>query len=530
MDIPQLFFGKFTQYLSDLLYSLITYGISFAALGLLTGIFLVIMAKRKGLLRRPYSTWTVFAGINYVYVPILLATMGGFLGTIYGGHSCIGRFIDDHTDFLARNGQSYIAQILTIAPEIDWSTYQGKTLDEILADEMSKRNGAAPGSEKYEYFKVINQAVVSHALNEAGISTALRDPRMVLQEFEGRRLPGNAFIGMARVVHEYCDDFFAKQYLWVFGAFLPFLFFPVAEYGLFRVLVRQKIVPAPVAALRPVTREREVNRGSHLNQISPSSTDIVEHPDAGAVKLKEETVVDPPQPSVPLVATAQTASQASINPLPPPPPIAVEEGTTGATIGVLAPITSLQLAQLLKSSPASTAITYVLGGALLQLYGGSNSGGMSVFTAIFGFVIFYIGLGKLKEGLDMLGQSAVDLLRIAAIVGATSAVVGLVPPLKILASLGYVAVFVIQLLAYLKLGNSAALGVTGKSGANLLLVAMILGAVHALLALSLPIADLVAVPLGLAVLILVFFGWVQVQEGINGVTNSTNTKSFSDVQ
>ena len=59
------------------------------------------------------------------------------------------------------------------------------------------------------------------------------------------------------------------------------------------------------------------------------------------------------------------------------------------------------------------AVTFIIVGSLLQLYNGVSGGWASTLVAIFGFVLFLMGLNKLKTHLDEAGQSAVKLLVIA---------------------------------------------------------------------------------------------------------------------
>lgn len=162
------------------------------------------------------------------------------------------------------------------------------------------------------------------------------------------------------------------------------------------------------------------------------------------------------------------------------------------------------------------SVTYVLSGALLQMFNGIGDGWISTLTAIFGMILFFIGLSKLKTGLDTVGQSGVKLLIIAAILSIVGFVFDLIPLMGIFASIVLIAAFVVELIGFLKLKASASIGVVGKSGVSLLIVAMILAILESLFSIVPLVGGIVGSILSLAALILVFFGWCKVQEGLIG--------------
>lgn len=168
----------------------------------------------------------------------------------------------------------------------------------------------------------------------------------------------------------------------------------------------------------------------------------------------------------------------------------------------------------MENKEAIKSITFILGGALLQLFNGIGDGWASTLVAVFGFIIFYIGLDKLKDGLDNPGQSGVGMLKIAALIGATGALVDLIPLLGWLATLAYITAFVLELLGFVKLKSSGSLGTEGKGGVTLLLVAMVLAIVQAFFSFLPFVGSFFSTPFALAALALVFFGWVKVQDDI----------------
>lgn len=169
----------------------------------------------------------------------------------------------------------------------------------------------------------------------------------------------------------------------------------------------------------------------------------------------------------------------------------------------------------MEKKEAIKSVTFVLSGSLLQMFNGIGNGIWSSLAAIFGIVLLFMGLTKLKTALDENGQSAVKLLIIAAILSCIGFVFDLIPVLGgVIASIILLAAFIIQLVGYLKLKNSASIGEIGKGGVSLLIVAMIVAAFGALLGIIPFLGAIIVSVIFLASLILVFFGWIKVQEGL----------------
>ena len=169
----------------------------------------------------------------------------------------------------------------------------------------------------------------------------------------------------------------------------------------------------------------------------------------------------------------------------------------------------------MEKKEAIKSVTFVLSGSLLQMFNGIGNGIWSSLTAIFGIVLLFMGLTKLKTALDENGQSAVKLLIIAAILSCIGFVFDLIPVLGgVIASIVLLAAFIIQLVGYLKLKNSASIGEIGKDGVSLLIVAMIVAAFGALLGIIPFLGAIIVSVIFLASLILVFFGWIKIQEGL----------------
>lgn len=160
------------------------------------------------------------------------------------------------------------------------------------------------------------------------------------------------------------------------------------------------------------------------------------------------------------------------------------------------------------------SITFILSGSLLQMFNGVGSTWSATLAAIFGIILFFMGLKKFKDGLDEHGQAAVKLLNIAIIIGIVGLVIDLVPGFGLFASIIFVAAFIFELLGFLKLKHSETIGSIGQSGVTLLLVAMVLAILTSIIGIVPFLGSAVGSVLSLGALILVFFGWLKIQEGL----------------
>lgn len=160
------------------------------------------------------------------------------------------------------------------------------------------------------------------------------------------------------------------------------------------------------------------------------------------------------------------------------------------------------------------SVTFILSGALLQIFNGIGGNWAASLTAIFGLILFFIGLQKLREGVDETGKGAVKMLVISAILGIVGLVFDIIPLLGLIASLIFIVAFVFELIGFIRLKNSASIGEAGKSGVSLLVIAMILAIVQSVLGILPVVGGIIGSIIGIAAIILVFFGWIKIQEGI----------------
>ena len=161
MDVLQSYFAEVVLHLASLFTSLLFYGLLMAGIGLTVGIGIVVLVGRSGGFKRPSQAWSIIAGLNYGYIPLLLLVFGGLFGSVYGAHRSISQLVENTAKPLARYGQSYLKYAITVAPAIPWSQYPGADFDNILASEMSARMGATPGSDAQKFMNLVNKVVLS---------------------------------------------------------------------------------------------------------------------------------------------------------------------------------------------------------------------------------------------------------------------------------------------------------------------------------------------------------------------------------
>jgi len=157
---------------------------------------------------------------------------------------------------------------------------------------------------------------------------------------------------------------------------------------------------------------------------------------------------------------------------------------------------------------------FILAGSLLQMFNGVGTSWAGTLAAIFGIIIFFMRLKKLKDGLDEMGQAAVGILNIAIIIGIIGLFIDLIPGFGLFASIVFVVAFIFELLGFLKLKHCATIGEIGKSGVTFLLIAMGLAILTSLIGIIPFLGAVVGNVLSLIALIFIFFGWLRIQAGL----------------
>jgi hypothetical protein len=160
------------------------------------------------------------------------------------------------------------------------------------------------------------------------------------------------------------------------------------------------------------------------------------------------------------------------------------------------------------------SVMFMLSGALLQLSTGFGNTWEITLMALFGIVLFIAGVSKLKKGLDAKGKSAATLLLVGSIIGLVGALLFMIPLVGIVGRVFFIIAFILELVGYVMLGSSKSIGAAGKSGTVLLLVAMLIGVIVSVLGWVPVIGEIIGALLGLVAIILIFFGWLKIMDGL----------------
>ncbi|MCX6243111.1 MAG: hypothetical protein NTU98_00250 [Bacteroidetes bacterium] len=160
------------------------------------------------------------------------------------------------------------------------------------------------------------------------------------------------------------------------------------------------------------------------------------------------------------------------------------------------------------------SVMFLLAGALLQLSTGFGNTWEITLMALFGIILFIVGLMKLKKGIDAKGQSAATILLVGMIIGLVGALLFMIPLVGIVGRVFFIIAFVLELIGYLLLGGSQTIGASGKSGTLLLLGAMVIGVIVSILGWVPIIGEIIGALLSLVAIILIFFGWLKIMDGL----------------
>lgn len=166
-------------------------------------------------------------------------------------------------------------------------------------------------------------------------------------------------------------------------------------------------------------------------------------------------------------------------------------------------------------SKSITSVTFLLIGNMLLIYGSIGTSWTASLTAIFGVVLFFIGLSRLKLFLDDKGQNGVSKLIWSAILIIIATALSYIPLVgSIPAGIVNIIAFIILIVGLFNLKNSETLGETGEKGVNYLLVAMVLMIIVSVIGIVPLIGRLIKPVISFIAFILIPFGWLKIQEAI----------------
>lgn len=152
---------------------------------------------------------------------------------------------------------------------------------------------------------------------------------------------------------------------------------------------------------------------------------------------------------------------------------------------------------------------------MLTTYSSIGEGWTATITAIFGLILFFIGLNRLKSFLDDIGQDGVSKLVLAAIIGVIATFLSFIPLAGgIVAKLLILIAFILQVIGLLKLKKSETFGETGAAGISYLLIALMLMVLASFLGILPFVGGTIKSVISLIAFMLIPFGWLKVQEAI----------------
>lgn len=156
----------------------------------------------------------------------------------------------------------------------------------------------------------------------------------------------------------------------------------------------------------------------------------------------------------------------------------------------------------------------ILMAILLHVYDGIGDSMATHIVSLIGLVLYWVGLGTLKAGLDAKGLQGVSRLRIAVVLSMIAVLFGWIPLLGgIIAGILLLIAFFVEFMGYGALKQSASLGSEGQSGAGKLRLSMIVLLTGTFIGLF-PLTGMVVGLISLVALWLAFQGWKMILTGM----------------
>lgn len=156
----------------------------------------------------------------------------------------------------------------------------------------------------------------------------------------------------------------------------------------------------------------------------------------------------------------------------------------------------------------------VLLAILLHVYDGIGDSTMTAVAALIGLILYFMGLGKMKETLDADGIKGVSRLKIAVVLSIVAVVFGWIPLLGgIIAGILLAVAFIVEYMGYSAMKRSVSIGSEGQKGAGKLCISMIVLLVAAIIDFF-PFTGMIVGIISLVALWLVFRGWNMILEGM----------------
>jgi hypothetical protein len=224
----QIISNAVSAFFSEIFFS--SLGLGF--FGLVTGIIVVIVLKRRGMLSRPNTMWSFVAKLNYLYLPVCFAGMFAVVGAIYGLQSQA----EDWIDFSAGPVMAFGENALPVVEKMGHELSTRSDLDDALylfADEFFEDYGVLDFTLGFVFKHCIHML-----LGEFGYPETVAGLIQMSQEHNFAAPTAETLQRIPDAVKSYSGVFFNKVYLNVFFSMFPYLLIPIAEYILFLLITR----------------------------------------------------------------------------------------------------------------------------------------------------------------------------------------------------------------------------------------------------------------------------------------------------
>ncbi len=162
----------------------------------------------------------------------------------------------------------------------------------------------------------------------------------------------------------------------------------------------------------------------------------------------------------------------------------------------------------------ATSVMYILPGSMFQEMNGFNEGIPATLLTLFGCGLGIVGLNMLHGNLDDQGSKGLSMLKTAIFIFIVAVLIDNIPFLGVLATIGLICAFGLQLYGLSLLKSSTVFTSTGKDGILYLMIAMGLALVASVLGLVPWFGGYLSSFAIVGVLVLLFFGWLKVYEDI----------------
>lgn len=176
------------------------------------------------------------------------------------------------------------------------------------------------------------------------------------------------------------------------------------------------------------------------------------------------------------------------------------------------------------ATSSSEGAYFILLALVMHVFSQINETVLTNCMAIWGLILYLIGLNKLSIQLDIIGKSGVSQLKIAVILGLVGIVLGLIPLVGgVIGGIFALFAFVLEFMGYGKFSKSTSMGFKGQQGGNTLRTSMIIMIVATVTGF---LSDSFAGIIYLVALFFVYSGWANITCGLEEKQSLSSDNAF----